>query len=185
VHGPPTAAFVYGPHTEITISDPEVQFTNLSTELGKNTYEWQIADMYKLTDVNPLVKFPKIGRYEITLEATTIHGCKDRVIQTIEVINDFGVYIPNSFTPNDDDLNDTFGPVFSPYGLDAKTFDMEIFDRWGHSLYHTKDVTKGWNGTLDNKGAERLKQEVYVYKIKFKTLDGTIYNKLGHVTLLR
>jgi gliding motility-associated-like protein len=185
VHGPPTAAFTYGPYQEITISDPEVQFTNQSTELGKNTYDWQIADMYRLSDVNPVVKFPKIGKYEITLTATTIYGCKDKVSQTIEVINDFGVYIPNTFTPNEDGLNDTFGPIFTPYGLDEKTFDMEIFDRWGHSLYHTKDVHKGWDGTINNKGGDRMKEEVYVYKIKYKDLDGNIYNKLGHVTLIK
>jgi gliding motility-associated-like protein len=185
VYGPPTAGFTYGPYQEITISDPEVQFTNQSTELGKNTYEWDIADMYKLSDVNPLVKFPKIGRYEISLTATTIYGCKDKVSQTIEVINDFGIYIPNTFTPNDDGLNDTFGPIFTPYGLDEKTFDMEIFDRWGHSLYHTKDVHKGWDGTVNNKGAEKMKQEVYVYKMKYRDLTGNNYNKLGHVTLLR
>ncbi len=185
VYAPPTAAFSYGPYNELTISEPDVQFTNLSTVLGKNTYVWKIGNLYELTEVNPQVKFPKIGKYEISLTATTIHGCKDKVTQTIEIKNDFGIYIPNSFTPNDDGLNDTFGPVFSPYGLDAKTFDMEIFDRWGASLYHTKDVSKGWDGTVQNKGSEKLKQEVYVYKIKYKDLDGVIYNKLGHVSLLR
>jgi len=186
VYSNPTAAFSYGPYgDDLTISDPEVQFTNMSTVLGNNTYQWKIADMYTSTDVNPNVVFPKIGRYDITLIATSIYGCTDKVTQTLEIKNDFGVYIPNSFTPNEDGINDVFGPVFTPYGLDAKTFEMEIFDRWGSSLYRTKDVTKGWNGTIQNKGAEPLKEEVYVYKMKYKDLNGVIYNKLGYVTLMR
>ena len=62
---------------------------------------------------------------------------------------------------------------------------MEIFDRWGKSLYHTKDVTKGWNGTIQNKGTDLMKTDVYVYKIKYKDMDGVIYNKLGHVSVMR
>jgi gliding motility-associated-like protein len=186
VYPNPKAGFSYGPYgDELTISDPEVQFTNLSTELGGNTYQWKIDNLYTVTDVNPTITFPKIGRYEITLTATSIYGCHDKVSQTLEIKNDFGVYIPNSFTPNEDGVNDVFGPVFTPYGLDAKTFEMEIFNRWGASLYRSKDVTKGWNGTIQNKGAEPLKEEVYVYKIKYKDMNGVVYNKLGYVTLLR
>jgi gliding motility-associated-like protein len=157
----------------------------MSTVLGNNTYQWKIADMYTSTDVNPNVVFSKIGKYPVTLIATDVNGCLDEVTQIVEIKNDFGVYIPNTFTPNDDGVNDVFGPVFTPYGLDAKTFEMEIFDRWGSSLYRTKDVTKGWNGTIQNKGAEPLKEEVYVYKMKYKDLNGVIYNKLGYVTLMR
>jgi gliding motility-associated-like protein len=186
VYEQPVAAFSYGDgNNEVTISDPRVQFNNLSTVLSKNTYQWQIGNLYQLTDVNPLVVFPKIGKYEITLTATSVNSCVANTKQTIEVKNDFGVYIPNSFTPNADNLNDEFKPVFTPYGLDAKTFEMEIFDRWGTSLYSTKDVNKGWDGSVQNKGDNVLKQEVYVYKIKYKDLEGTIYNKLGYVTLAR
>lgn len=185
VHEVPVAEFNYGPYEEITISEPEVQFSNQTTVLGNNTYQWQIGNLYQSNDVNPYVVFPKIGKYEITLTATSVNGCKDKASHVIEIKNDFGVYIPNSFTPNEDGLNDVFIPVFSPYGLDAKTFDMEIFDRWGKSLYHTKDVTKGWNGTIQNKGVDLMKTDVYVYKIKYKDMDGVIYNKLGHVSIMR
>jgi gliding motility-associated-like protein len=110
--------------------------------------------------------------------------CKDVVSQVISVKNDYGVYVPNSFTPNFDGVNDIFIPVFSPFGLDLKVYDLEIFDRWGLSLFKTKDYTVGWNGFA--KGTEDpLKQDVYVYKIRFKDAEGKIYNKTGHVSLLR
>jgi gliding motility-associated-like protein len=169
---------------EIFISSPDVQLTNLTTVLGNNTYLWKIGNLYTLDQVNPVVSLPKIGRYQITLVATSILGCKDEISKTIEVKNDFNIYIPTSFSPNFDGLNDVFMPVFSEYGLDHKSFEMEIFDRWGHSLYRTKDVTKGWDGSVQNKG-EPLKEEVYIYRIKYKDLDGNAYNKMGHVSLLK
>jgi gliding motility-associated-like protein len=81
-------------------------------------------------------------------------------------------------------LNDDFKPVFTEYGLDLKSYEMEIFDRWGHTLFHTKDIAKGWDGSVQNKG-EPLKEEVYIYRIKYKDTEGNAYTKTGHLSLLR
>jgi hypothetical protein len=51
-------------------------------------------------------------------------------------------------------------------------------------LYHTKDISKGWDGSVQNKG-EPLKEEVYVYRIKYKDTEGNAYTKTGHLTLLK
>jgi gliding motility-associated-like protein len=75
--------------------------------------------------------------------------------------------------------------VFTPFGLDTKTFDMEIFNRWGASLYRTKDITKGWNGTIQNKGTETLKSDVYSYKMRYQNMEGVVYNKTGLVNLIK
>ena len=186
VYAVPHAGFVFNPNEDITIANPEVQFNNLSSVLGDNTYQWQIGTLYQLSDVNPKVIFPQVGEYLVTLTAITTNGCKDQVSKIVSVKNDYGVYIPNSFSPNFDGLNDVFIPVFSPFGLDLKTaYEFEVFDRWGHSLFHTKDFTKGWDGTIQNRGEDPLKQEVYVYKIKYKDLDGKINHKTGHVSLIK
>ncbi|MGZ4089568.1 MAG: PKD domain-containing protein, partial [Bacteroidia bacterium] len=179
----PHADFEFSPD-DITIANPDVQFTNLSTVLGNNTYQWQIGNMYQLNEVNPKVTFPIAGDYNIILTATTLDGCTDVTSKVVNVKNDYGVYIPSSFTPNYDGLNDVFRPVFSPYGLDPKVYELEIFDRWGHSMFHTKDYTVGWDGTTKG-SSEPLKEDTYVYKIKFKDSDGKIHNKTGHVTLLK
>ncbi len=180
----PHAAFTYDPD-EITIATPEVQFNNQSTILGHNSYQWQIGNLYQLNDLNPKVVFPQAGDYEITLTALTAEGCKDVITKVVPVKNDYGIYIPTSFTPNYDGLNDIFIPVFSPYGLDLKTYNLEVFDRWGEMLFSTKDPTAGWNGTVKNRGDEPLKEDTYVYKIRFKDIDGKIHNKTGHVTLMK
>jgi gliding motility-associated-like protein len=179
----PHAAFSFSPE-EVSMIDPKIQFTNLSTILGNNTYQWQIADKYQLNDVNPQVIFDKAGDYMITLTAKTPEGCKDITSQRVTIRNDYGVYVPNSFTPNYDGVNDIFIPVFSPYGLDLNVYDLEIFDRWGASLFHTKDYTVGWDG-LAKGTSDPVKQDVYVYRIKYKDAEGKIYHKTGHVSLLK
>ena len=61
---------------------------------------------------------------------------------------------------------------------------VRIFDRWGHSLYKTKDLTKGWDGSAQNKG-EALKEGTYVYRIKYKDMDGNSYEKMGNIALIK
>jgi gliding motility-associated-like protein len=171
---------------EILISDPQVKFINLTGNLNNYTYYWEMGGLpvKSSNGVDGEVEFIKIGKYQITLTASSIYGCKEAVSKTIEVKNNFNIFIPNSFSPNFDGLNDTFAPVFTNYGLDTKSFEMEIFDRWGHSLYRTKDPVKGWDGSIQNKG-EPLKEEVYIYRIKYKDLDGNSYNKMGHLSLVK
>lgn len=181
----PRADFEFSPNAdEITIRNPEVNFNNLSTVLGNNTYTWTMSSLFTTNQVNTTYTFPEAGDYPITLTAITANGCKDEVTKYITVKNDFGMYFPNTFTPNDDGLNDEFKPVYSPYGLDVSSYNLEIFDRWGELLFSTKDITKGWLGSKNNTG-DILKQDVYVYKVRFRDAEKKVYTKTGHVNLLK
>ena len=113
---------------------------------------------------------------------TSFNGCKDTLRKTIEVKGAYNVWIPSSFTPNFDKINDVFIPVFSPYGIDTKHYEFTIFNRWGSLLFNTSNVNVGWDGTF--KG-EPVNEGVYVFTLKFKDADGVIYDKIGHVTLLK
>ena len=79
-------------------------------------------------------------------------------------------------------LNETFIPVFTPYGFNMSCFQMIIFDRWGSVLYGTTDINKGWNGAV--KGLD-CPEGVYVYLLRYCDADSTEHNKLGHFTLIR
>ncbi|MBS4065013.1 MAG: gliding motility-associated C-terminal domain-containing protein, partial [Chitinophagaceae bacterium] len=181
VHESPKADFSVSPG-EITIADPEVTLTNQSSFITNNRYVWTIQGQGTSSDIHAKTTFTAPGNYKITLTATNLHQCKDEISKIVEVRNDFKVHIPNSFSPNFDGINDVFNPVFTPYGLDAKTFEMEIFDRWGHQVYRTKDSTKGWDGTTQG---EVTKEDIYIYRIRYKDLDGKVYNTSGHLTLIR
>jgi gliding motility-associated-like protein len=116
------------------------------------------------------------GIYRV--EAINQYGCKAIDETAIEITNYYNIYIPNVFTPNADGNNDEF----LVYGTGITELQMEIFDRWGEKLYTSNDQLKGWNGSyLD----VLCKNDVYVYLIIFKTIDGKKHTKTGHVTILK
>lgn len=171
----------------VYISNPEVDLINQSQVLEENTYLWQLEGMPDKRELHARYRFEKAGIYQVTLTATGTgqDKCSHSVMRSIEVRNDYLVYIPDAFTPNYDGLNDVFMPVFSPYGLDEKTYALEVFDRWGQQLFSSTSPQNGWNGTVQNKGQEPLKADVYIYRIKYKDLDGNVYNHTGHVSLVK
>src|SRR4030095_16888161 len=75
-----------------------------------------------------------------------------------QVAPEMRVFVPNTFTPNDDGLNDMFGPK----GEGIAWIDMQIFDRWGHMIFHTNNPKQMWNGKYHKEDAP---MGAYVYKI--------------------
>lgn len=113
-----------------------------------------------------------------TVEAENEYGCINTDDVCIDINIDFGVYIPDSFTPNGDGLND----VFYVYGNGISNVQMTIFDRWGERMFTAVDQLTGWPG---NYNAEDCPNGIYIYKINYKGPDGKSYNKTGHVSIIR
>ncbi len=185
VYPKPHSDFTWTPDV-ITISDNNVTFYPTS-QYGPITHiNWMFygtgVSGYDTTNLkNPQRIYEAAGKYLVMLIQTTSHGCTDSVTKAIEVIEDMNVFIPNSFTPNGDGLNDVFN--IKGQGLKIEGFSMELFDRWGHSLYFTKDITKGWDGTV--KGAV-AQDGVYAYKIRVVGVNGEGRKEyVGHVTLMK
>ena len=104
----------------------------------------------------------------------------DSIIKTVEVKPELAFYIPNTFTPNGDHIND----IFTGKGMDIAEFDMSIFDRWGEEIFRTNDIHNGWDGTV--KGGDAIAQDgVYVYKIKLRDIEGKPHLYNGHVNLVK
>lgn len=128
---------------EVSILYPEVEFENQS--IDGVTYTWNFGTNEVVTDENPTYEYAAPGVWPVTLTAYTIFGCKDSKTEYIKVTNDFQVYIPNSFTPNNDGLNDVFKPEME--GLEFVTrYNFQIFNRWGEVVFETEDPEMGWVG---------------------------------------
>ncbi|PBQ30409.1 hypothetical protein CNR22_01060 [Sphingobacteriaceae bacterium] len=182
VYASPKADFSFP--EEIYISEPKVQLINLSSDLDNNLYQWKAGNVYQSSELSPVINFTAIGKYQITLTATSLKNCSSEVSKVIEVKNNYNIFIPNSFTPNFDGINDYFIPVFTKEGVDPKGFEMKIYDRWGHLVYQSNEMSKGWDGSFQNKG-ETLKEDSYVFKIKYKDSEGSTFEKMGNVSLLK
>lgn len=179
----PVAAFEASPDVA-SVVDAQIQFTNQSTVLSGNTYAWDIAGLSTSTQTNPEYLFSNVGNYLITLIATNANGCKDTIARSVTVNPDVVLYVPNAFTPgNQDGLNDLFQVYLPANSVDMTTFNIIIYDRWGEIVFKSNDINKSWNGTKNNSG-QFLKSETYVYKLTFKDLNRKDYEKVGHVTLL-
>ncbi len=90
------------------------------------------------------------------------------------------VYLPNAFSPNGDNINDVFLPVFNCEQVDY--FNLQIFDRWGNLLFESQSKDKGWNG----KSQEQIMiPGVYPYVLQYQVHGGERKVKAGDVTLVK
>ncbi|HOZ87630.1 MAG TPA: PKD domain-containing protein, partial [Bacteroidia bacterium] len=108
------------------------------------------------------------------------YGCADTTFQLLKVKPAFVIYIPNTFTPNGDGVNDDF----QAKGVGIAQFNMQIFDRWGHILFETNDINNPWDGRVRG-SANPIMQDVYVWKATVRDLFDKPHELEGHVSLLR
>jgi gliding motility-associated-like protein len=120
-----------------------------------------------------------------TLEVANEGGCVSRDDVNLFVICLEGnLFMPNTFSPNGDGLNDVFYPRGKGiYGV--KTF--RVFDRWGELVFEqgnfqANDITKGWNGMYKGKLAS---QDVYVYTIDVVCENNQVFSFKGNIALIR
>ena len=144
---------------------------------GTGTMTWIDGEEIACKDCPNSQVFPTRNSCYV-IETVNEFGCKAKDKMCIDVTRDFGIYIPNAFSPNGDGVNDEF----LVFGYNISEFYIEIFDRWGEFIFNSKDITIGWKGTYKNKICQ---DGIYVYKISYKGLDGIKTSKTGHVTLNR
>lgn len=169
-----------------TILNNMVQFTNYST--GASTYKWYFPDGDSSLLSDPLHPVPPyIGEHLVCLEATSSEGCVDSVCKYIEVLDEFIFYVPNSFSPlNQDGINDDFKPVLS--GVNPEKYEFTIFDRWGEILFTTTDIDEAWDGKRQKGSSKEIcKSDVYVWKVVLTDKLNKYIDKQfkGHVTLIK
>ncbi|PHR46172.1 MAG: hypothetical protein COA32_11475 [Fluviicola sp.] len=180
----PVAMFTPNPF-EISSIDPNVFFSNGS--LGANDYHWSFGDGTTSTVTNPNHTYPadQAGEYEIQLIAYSPAGCTDTARAVVTVIEDIIFYVPNTFTPDNDDFNEVFQPIFTS-GFDPFDFHLMIFNRWGEVVFESYDASIGWDGTYSVENDRIVRDGTYVWKIEFKTVNtDERQTHLGHVNVLK
>jgi gliding motility-associated-like protein/uncharacterized repeat protein (TIGR01451 family) len=182
VNQTPTASFTADP----TLLFPESPNTTiLNTSIGGDFYIWNmgVGDPDEMYFEPGDYQFPAniADTFLITLYAITTEGCADTAYQQIFFNNDPFYYIPNTFIPDGDNRNDVWLPIFS--NLDnVKKYNVQVFNRWGELVFETTDPSKGWDG---NYKGNNCQDGTYTWKIQFTWYDRRVYDKAGHVNLLR
>lgn len=144
-----------------------------------STYYWSNGSTANAIAVNGP------GNYHVTV--VTPFGCTSTFDTDINEVC-FGdyLYVPNSFTPDQDGINDVLRAV----GQNVADFHFEIWNRWGELVFVSDDINEPWDGSYQN-GGYYVDSEVYLYVLEYKyfmDVEGTVSDwvvRKGHITLIR
>lgn len=175
----PQADFVFFPQEPVETVD-EVQFTALTNDPDPNFFKWYFLSNAGGSKDGHDVSFffPLSGVQRVAMVSTNKFGCSDTVVRLINVKSDFHLYVPAAFTPNGDGLNDQF----KPEGSAIRSYEMNIYNRWGTRIFTSADLLKGWDGTFNH---EPCANDVYVWTLLYINPKGEPETKTGTVTLNR
>ncbi|MCK5170749.1 MAG: PKD domain-containing protein, partial [Bacteroidales bacterium] len=189
VYSNPKASFEVSPKLVMLNTDLEarVEFFNLSecNDTSGCAYVWDFGDGNTSISRDVTHNYSPDPddvpiKYDISLLVTTAHSCVDSLTlyEEVEIIGAGQIEFPNAFTPNGDGLNDTFRPVSEG----VIKYELLVYNRWGELIFTTKDLSAGWDGTINN---EYAKPDVYVWKALGKFTNGRSFELAGDVTLIR
>ena len=182
VENPPVTLFNNFP-LSVSESVETINFNNNST--GAISYAWDFGDGNSSTLSDPNHQFSNIiGNLQITLTSLSSFGCSSTFTSFIPYKDPTIFYVPNTFTPDGDEFNQSWGPVFTR-GFDPFNFNLCVYDRWGELVWESNDASKKWGGTYDKSG-KKAAQGVYIWRINYKPIDTD--NKItisGHLNLLK
>ncbi len=180
VYPDPVAGFTASSFTT-SIYDNTIDFINLSSGTI-SAYDWNFANLGSSTAMNPSFTFDPEGTYPVTLTVTNSMGCTNSVTLTVTIVPEFTFYIPNAFTPGGDGRNEIFLPLGT--GWSEENYDFWIYDRWGNKIFHTRDITTGWDGRA-NGGKEIAQIDSYVWKVKLYDVFGKFHEYQGVFSLIK
>ena len=163
---------------ETDICNSLIRFQDLSQ--GASSFNYNFNEIDNSNQQNPTYTYLEAGAFYPYQIVTSDKGCKDTSRQLIYIIP-FNVYIPNAFTPDGNKYNSEF---YSVTNLVPEDWDFTIFNRWGETVYNTKNPYDKWDGNYNNKPAQT---GIYIYKLNYTSCDAlkTQIEISGHVSLIR
>lgn len=134
-----------------------------------DTYLWSTGE----TSASILVN--QTGKYYVTVTQSSCEA-SDTIIVTP---GDCDVYIPTAFTPNNDNLNETFGVVDN---VALQYFSLQIYSKWGELIFSSNAVAKKWDGTFKGK---KMPNGAYLWMLNYTNIRGRKFYEQGTVMLIR
>ncbi len=159
------------------------EFHTLNTSSNASIYDWNFGDGETSNVFNPSHTYTEdAGNYVIRLIANNAGNCPDTAFLTVTIEDELIFYVPNTFTPDGDEFNNVFFPVFTS-GFDPFNYTLTVYNRWGETLFESNDTKVGWDGTYNG---ELCKSGIYTWTIRFKSSksDKKITER-GHIQLLK
>lgn len=155
--------------------------TTLCPEIGElliDASAFGVAFLWSTGSLDPVLTVEDTGTYSVIIN--TAAGCLVTDTILVSYSCPTQVLVPNAFTPNGDNLNDTFKPLLTAVDVG---YEFLIYNRWGQRVYFTNNVADGWNGKVNGTDAE---EGYYSYVIRYFTNVERVFTiKTGQVYLYR
>lgn len=169
----PQANFIFSPDW-IDLLNSNVIFTDHSSS-DVVEWKWKFGDDEDSSSLqNPVHFYSEVGDYIVSLKVKNKYNCLDSTNRKINVNEIPSIYIPNSFTPNHDGIND----VFKIYCNEAAKIEVSIYNRWGEEIFQSKNKKFEWCG-------EDAPDGTYTYKVIIKFKDKQTKIICGVINLIR
>lgn len=178
VHPKPSVEFYTEPSVLTLNNCSDVEIKNATR--GGKTFEWKVNGLDY--GIKPEVKytFSDTGCVPFTLISTSENGCMDTLVKNLCVIEGFNFWIPSSFTPNGDGLNDVFKPIGT--GYIETDYLFEVYNRWGNRIYRTRDIAGAWDGKTKG-GSDEIGQ--YMWYITVRDNQDNVHRLKGFVDVVK
>lgn len=163
-------------HDYIVCLDEDPRYVTIDAGNSGSTFHWSNGQHGQSMNATTY------GVY--TVEITNMFGCSITESATVTEFCRPTLFIPNTFTPDGDGVNETWGPV----GSNIAEFTVEVFDRWGGVIFHGTSAEQFWDGTFNG---TPVKNDVYAYRAVYRLQEdssgklGFEQSKLGYVQVLR
>jgi gliding motility-associated-like protein len=164
------------------LPETRIEFTNFSEDV--TSWTWDFAGLDTSIEWSPVYTFPQTpGDYTVTLTVVNELGCTDAIERTVRITESFMMFIPNTFTPDMDGLNDAWS--FAGTDIDPSDFTVRVFDRWGRVVYTSTDFEGAWVGDVQG-GGYFAPNGTYSYIIETRSLATRERKEItGFLTLIR
>jgi gliding motility-associated-like protein len=179
----PDSLFTYSP--QIVMDDAALLELN-GPSMNGVVYTWYLNDSLVVESDDITLQLPTfhMGDFEVCMEANYTDLCKSENCEIITVYESLQCYIPNTFTPDQDNLNEGFKPSMSNVAL-LEQYEFSIFNRWGELIFRTNDPNQSWDGRYLN-GEYYVPDGAYYFDVQYKTYMGVgIVEKKGFLNILR
>ena len=165
------------PQFQADLVDFKGVFRSLAT-WPHQVISWDFGDGTSSSQASPIHTYTRKGRYTVTLKVLDNSGCQIIQSKTLDIL-DYFIQIPNVFTPNGDQLNDTFFPKFRF----ITHLKLQVMNTWGELIYRSRDVDDlGWDGTVSG---QKAPEGTYVYKLSYQVPDGRVFTSSSTFLLAR
>ncbi len=153
------------------------------------SWQWDFGDNTPpVFSENPYHTYKdSIAIYQISLIVKDNKGCLDTSFKHVQITDDYWIYIPTSFTPDKDGLNDKF--CISYNGIRSATFNFNVYDKFSNLVFTTNNIYdlssgNGWDGTHYKTG-NKLPSEMYIYQIYYQDFNGWKHQETSELIIIR